>query len=51
MTLSRTRKKTHKLNLIGETNKKMYYNQGCDYTKILSPNQKVPKGQARLKPL
>lgn len=50
MTLGRKRKKEYRLNLIGETNKPSH-SGFCDYTKILSSEQKVPKGQTRLKSL
>lgn len=46
MGVSRERKRKHRMDLIGEK----HQNHGvCDYTKLESPEEKVPKGQMRLK--
>jgi len=49
MVTSSKRKSEHRKNLIGESNKQSY--SYCDYTKILSKEQMVDKGQTRLKQL
>lgn len=47
MVTSRKRKSEHRKNLVGETNKQNF--GAIDYTKLLSPEQRVDKGQMRLK--
>ncbi len=47
MGVSSARKRKHRMDLIGE---KQHQSPGyVDYTKIKSPEERVPKGQTRLK--
>ncbi len=47
MGVSSTRKRKHKMDLIGE--KQQHPPGSIDYTKLKSPEEKVTKGQTRLK--